>query len=146
MPLAFDYPLDLTQRVIFRLPDHLDVESVRDKVDTTAFSFDREVKSSGNVITATYHLRGLRDGVPAAAVADHLMKLNDVNDSLGLTIDPINDAPPVTRMRRTLLRHIPAAISLSILLALLTAVVLLQARRRLRLRDSGNYLHEGGVA
>jgi len=146
MPLAFDYPLDVTQRVIFRLPDHLDIEGGRDEVVTAAFSFDSEVKNSGNVITATYHLRGLRDGVPATEVADHLMKINDVSDSLGLTIDPEGDAPPITKARRTLLRHIPAAISLSILVALLTAVVLWRAKRRLQVRDSGNYLHEGGVA
>ena len=146
MPLAFDYPLDLTQRVIFRLPDHLDVASGHDEVETSAFRFDHDVKNDGNVITAAYHLRGLHDGVPAVAVADHLMKLNDVSDSLGLTIDPINDAPPITKIRRALLRHIRAAISLSILVALLTAVVLWRARRRLRLRDSGNYLQEGGVA
>jgi len=146
MPLAFDYPLDVTQRVIVRLPDHLDIESFRDEVDSAVFSFDHEVRNSGNVITATYHLRGLRDGVPADAVADHLMKINDVSDSLGLTIDPIDDAPPITKLKRSLLRHIAAAISLSILVALLTAIVLWRARRRLQVRDSGNYLHEGGVA
>jgi len=146
MPLAFDYPLDLTQRVIVRLPDHLDIDERGDKVETSAFRFDSAVKSSGNVITATYHLRALRDGVPAAAVADHLIKINDVSDSLALTIDPERDAPLVTKMRRTLRRHIPAAISLSILVALLTAFFRWRTRRRLQLRDSGNYLQEGGVA
>jgi transglutaminase-like putative cysteine protease len=146
MPLAFDFPLDLTQRVIVRLPDHLDIEAAHDDVETTAFRFDSDLRSSGNAVTATYHLRALRDGVPATAVADHLMKINDVRDSLGITIDPVHDAPLLTKTRRMLARHVPAAISISILLALLPAFFLWRARRRLQLRDSGNYLQEGGVA
>jgi len=146
MPLAFDFPLDLTQRVIVRLPDHLDIEAAHDEVETSAFRFETDLNSSGNAVTATYHLRALRDGVPATAVADHLMKINDVRDSLAMTIDPIHDAPPLTKMRRMLARHVPAAISISILLALLPAFFLWRARRRLQLRDSGNYLREGGVA
>jgi transglutaminase-like putative cysteine protease len=146
MPLAFDYPLDLTQRMIFRLPDPLSIEGGREEVTTSVFAYDSEVKSSGNTVTATYHLRALRDGVPAAGVADHLMKINDVSDSLGFTIDPERDAPLVTKMRRTVVRHIPATVLLSILVALLPAFFLWRTRRRLRVGDSGNYLHEGGVA
>lgn len=146
MPLAFDYPLDLTERVIVKLPDHLAVAADHDEVDTTAFHFDSNVKNDGNTITATYHLRALRDGVPAAAVPDHLMKMNDVSDSLGLSIDPERDAPLLTKARRTLSRHIPAAIVISILVALLPAVYRWRARRRLRLADSGNYLQGQGVA
>jgi len=146
MPLAFDYPLDLTERVIVKLPDHLDVAPDHDEVETTAFRFESNVKNEGSVITATWHLRALRDGVPAAAVPDHLMKINDVSDSLGLTIDPERDAPPVTKARRLVSRHIPAAILISLLVALCLAVFLWRTRRRMQLRDSGNYLQREGVA
>lgn len=146
MPLAFDYPLDLTERVIVRLPDHLDVAADQDEVETSAFRFESAVKNEGSVITATWHLRALRDGVPAAAVPDHLMKINDVSDSLGLTIDPERDAPPVTKARRLVARHIPAAILISLLVALFLAIFLWRAKRRLQVRDSGNYLQREGVA
>ncbi|HEY4640660.1 MAG TPA: DUF3857 and transglutaminase domain-containing protein, partial [Thermoanaerobaculia bacterium] len=128
MPLAFDYPLDLTQRMIFRLPDPLDIDGGHDEITTSAFAYESDVKSSGNTVTATYHLRALRDGVPAVAVPDHLMKINDVSDSLGLKIDPERDAPLGTKMRRTVMRHIPASILISILVALLPAIVLWRAR------------------
>ncbi len=138
MPLAFDYPLDLTERMTLRLPDHLAIDEDHDEVETSAFRFESKVKSEGNAIVATYHIAGLRDGVPAAAVADHLIKLNDVNDSLTLSIDPERDAPLLTKVHRTLLRHVPAALLISLLVLLVPAGIFLRGRPR----NPGNTLEE----
>ncbi len=135
MPLAFDYPLDVTERVTLRLPDHLAIDEDHDEVETSAFRFTSKVKSDGNAIIALYHLVALRDGVPAAAVADHLIKLNDVNDSLALSIDPQRDAPLLTKAQRTLRRHVPAALLISLLVLLVPAGIFLHGRPRV----SGNY-------
>ena len=126
MPLAFDFPLDITQRIVVKLPDRLDVEGRRETVETSAFRFDSELKNGGNTIAAVYHLHALRDGVPAVAVADHLIKINDVRDALGVSIDPQRDAPLLTKARRTILRHIPAVVSI----ALLASLIFVWIRRR----------------
>jgi transglutaminase-like putative cysteine protease len=105
MPLAFDYPLDLTQRVVVNLPDRLNVDGGHDEVESEAFRYESDVVAHGNTVTATYRLHATRDGVDADSVADHLMRINDVTDSASVSLDPERDAPLVTKARRAVLRH-----------------------------------------
>jgi len=130
MPLAFDYPLDLTERVTLRLPDHLAIGEDHDDVETSAFRFESMVKNEANTIVATYHIKGMHDGVPAQAVADHLIKMNDVNGSLTLSIDPERDAPFLTKAHRTFMRHVPATLLISLLVLLVPAGILMRSRPR----------------
>jgi transglutaminase-like putative cysteine protease len=129
MPLAVDFPLDLTQRIVVKLPDRLAIDGSRHEIETSSFRFESDVKTDGSSVGATYHLRALKDGVAAADVADHLSRVNDAKELLPLTIDPEADAPLVTKGRRAVERHRAAAVVIAALAGLFCGVVMWRARR-----------------
>jgi len=87
-PLAFDYPLDITQSATFSLPVRARGYS-EDWIHTTnAFELSRRVKSSGRRVELTYRLRSRSDAVNVGDVPQHLTELNALNETLGYTITP----------------------------------------------------------
>lgn len=87
-PLAFDYPLNITQRATFRLPR--DFGSVHDHVtnDSPAFHFERDVEGKGRQVVLTYRLTSRKDAVAVVDVPKHLVALNEVSDALDWTVAP----------------------------------------------------------
>ncbi len=86
MPLAFDHPLNLTQKTTFHLPGPVRIETGSGVVEDPAFRFEYDVSRRGNVVTVRHRLRGLRDAIPVADVADHVARINAITDDVGLTI------------------------------------------------------------
>jgi len=95
MPLAIDYPLDVTERLIIRgganaRPNENDAEN--DTVlDGPALHYEQHV-SQGRDLVITTTLRATRDSVSVAAVPDHLAALNEMRDGLDVTIEPPHTA------------------------------------------------------
>lgn len=91
MPLAIDYPLDVTERLIIRgganvHPNESDAEN--DSVfDGPALHFEQHIRPGRDLVITTT-LRATRDAVPVTAVPDHLAALNEMRDGLDVTIDP----------------------------------------------------------
>jgi transglutaminase-like putative cysteine protease len=122
MPLAIDYPLNLTQRVTFNVGRPLDPSEVIK--DTPALHYERSV----NERTVTYTLRTKTDAVAARDVADHIAALNAVDDDLAFEFEP----------SRAVLR--PWLLGLAAVAALVAVATLLAMRTR------RNYLPIAAVA
>lgn len=93
MPLAFPYPLDIQQTVIFNMPEEVDVEASKSVMETPAFRYDSVVDANGKTITIRQTLRALRDSVDAKDVPDHLIKLSELWNSIGFRLDPEGAQP-----------------------------------------------------
>jgi transglutaminase-like putative cysteine protease len=87
MPLAFDYPLDLTETATFRLPGKVDVEERKGSVTDPAFRFDYAVANDGTTVTIRHRLSATSDAVPVANVPDHLVRINEISEDLGCTLE-----------------------------------------------------------
>jgi hypothetical protein len=88
MPLAFDYPLNVTERAVFHLPGRVDLASSHDSRSSAAFRVDTDVQVDGRTVTIEHRLRSLSDAVAAGAVADHLTKVNDVMHASAYELEP----------------------------------------------------------
>jgi hypothetical protein len=86
MPLAVDYPLDVTERLIIRGGANARVDENDNVLDGPALHFEQHVRP-GHDLVITTTLQSTRDAVPVAAVPDHLAALNDIRDSLDVTIE-----------------------------------------------------------
>jgi transglutaminase-like putative cysteine protease len=87
-PLAFDYPLDLTQRATFRLARGVARQRQHDERDSPAFHYERDVESDGKELTLTYRLRASRNAVAVNDIARHLTALNDITSHMAWTVEP----------------------------------------------------------
>jgi hypothetical protein len=87
-PLAFDYPLDVTQRVTFHIARGVATEHAHDERDSPAFHYEREVEADGKQIVVTYRLRARKDAVEVAEVPKHLTALNDVTGHIAWSVEP----------------------------------------------------------
>jgi hypothetical protein len=88
MPLAFDYPLNLTQKMTFNLPEHLDLQPVSSVTENGTFRYSYQVDSNGKTVTIVHTLHALKDHVPVAEVADHLTRINEIWDNIGYGLHP----------------------------------------------------------
>jgi hypothetical protein len=86
MPLAFDFPLNLTETMTFHLPSPLHVDEGNNVIEDAAFRYESHIARDGSTLTVRHILRGRSDGVSAAAVPEHLTRLNEVSDQLGTTL------------------------------------------------------------
>jgi transglutaminase-like putative cysteine protease len=100
MPLAFDYPLNVTQKMTFNLPEHLDVDSGTHVIQNGTFRYESNIDTSGKVVTIVHSLRALRDSVPTSEVPDHLTKLNDIWDGIGYSMGPGHDTTAAGDIQR----------------------------------------------
>ena len=86
MPLAVDYPLHITQKVVFRLPEAMQVESGEDDLSTPALAYTHRLEREGKTVTITCTLQSLRDAVMPDAVPDHLTRLHELYETTGDTL------------------------------------------------------------
>jgi transglutaminase-like putative cysteine protease len=132
MPLAVDYPLNVTQKMTFNLPEHLDIETSSHVTSNGSFRYESRVDNNGHALTLTHTMRALRDSVAVSDVPDHLTKLNDIWDDIGYSFGPGKDTSAAADIRRTFSR-VPgwawAAISLAVIVGI--CVMLALPRRRL---------------
>lgn len=102
MPLAFDHPLRVEERVRFVFPEALPVEPSSDVVESPAFRYEMHADRSGNVVTIRYSLRSLTDAVAPADVPSHLTRVAQVRRSIGLDVDrPAVAAAPESLLAST---------------------------------------------
>jgi len=92
MPLAFDYPLNLTQITTFHLPAAINVDLDDAVIDGAAFHYESRVTRNGKTLTLQHVLRATHDSIATAGVAEHLTKLNEVADQLGTKLTRNDDA------------------------------------------------------
>lgn len=89
MPLAFDYPLNVVERVTFRLPAGASIDSDEAYArKTPAFVFSYKPTERDRSVTLEYTLRAFRDSVAPAEVSKHLTAINDIEDEMGCTVRP----------------------------------------------------------
>ena len=96
MPLAIDYPLDVTEKATFRFPASVEPTNERFDKTTAAIVFTSSAISHGRDLVLQYSLRARADSVSAADVPRHLTAINEISDELGYAVK----APPV-RVART---------------------------------------------
>ncbi|MBV9494849.1 MAG: DUF3857 domain-containing protein [Acidobacteria bacterium] len=86
MPLAVDYPLHLTQKATFHLPEKMEVESGADEVRTPALRYTHQVTNDDRTIVITCRLDALRDAVAPAEVPEHLTRMHEAREATGDTL------------------------------------------------------------
>jgi len=95
MPLAIDYPLDVTERLIIRSGmrggAEAHVEDDDNILDGPALHYEQHVRPGRDLVVTTT-LRTTKDAVPVTAVPDHLATLNEIRDSLDITVEPRHKA------------------------------------------------------
>jgi hypothetical protein len=87
MPLAIDYPRDVTERLIVRGGADARVDEEDVVLDGPALHYEQHVKRGRDLVITTT-LRAIRDAVSVAEVPDHLAGLNEMRDSLEVTLEP----------------------------------------------------------
>lgn len=87
MPLSIDFPLDVSERLIIRGGASARIDDNNIVIDGPASHYEQHV-ASGRDLVITTAFRATRDAVPVAAVPDHLAALNEMRDSLDITIEP----------------------------------------------------------
>jgi len=88
MPLAFDYPLDITQSVTFHFPNDIRIAESTSAIETSAFRYDYSVDGSGKTVWIKQSLRARKDSIAVSEVPDHLTKLNMIWDEMGYRLTP----------------------------------------------------------
>ena len=92
MPLAIDYPLNVTETTTFHLPSPASIDAQDSVIDDPAVHFESHVSRNGSTITLRQALRATRDSVTAADVPEHLTKLNSISDQLGAKLSRKNSS------------------------------------------------------
>jgi hypothetical protein len=123
MPLAFDYPLDVTQRLVFHLPSRIELETGHDETVTKAFRIDSNVKQDGTTITIEHRLRSLADAVPAASVPRHLTRIGELVDAMGYDLT-------LAAPKKSLASAMPGVGAAAAFVVLAAAAVARRRRRR----------------
>jgi len=93
MPLGFDYPLDVRQRVTFNFPEDVEVEKSTSVTETPTFRYEYVVDHNGKTVTIRQSLHAQRDFVGAKDVPDHLTKLNAMWSEIGYRLAPEGARP-----------------------------------------------------
>jgi hypothetical protein len=87
MPLAIDFPFDVTERLVIRGGADAKVEDNNIVIDGPASHYEQHVAGGRDLVITTL-FRATHDAVSVAAVPDHLAALNEMRDSLDVTIEP----------------------------------------------------------
>jgi len=93
MPLGFDYPLDVRQKVTFNFPDEVPVEKSTSVTETPTFRYEYVADHNGKTVTIRQSLRARRDFVDVKDVPDHLTKLNAMWSEIGYRLAPEGAQP-----------------------------------------------------
>jgi hypothetical protein len=87
MPLAVDYPRNVSERLIVRGGANAKVEDDDSIVESPALHYEQHV-ARGTDLVVTTTLRAMKDAVSVAEVPDHLAALNEMHDALAVTLEP----------------------------------------------------------
>ena len=87
MPLAIEYPLDVTERLIVRGGASPRIQEHDVVIQSPALHYEQHV-SRGRDLVVTTTLRATKDAVPVDKVPDHLAALNEMRDHLDITLEP----------------------------------------------------------
>ncbi|HEX6160860.1 MAG TPA: hypothetical protein VF111_11885, partial [Thermoanaerobaculia bacterium] len=93
MPLAFEYPLNITQKVTFNFPEEMDIAEQSSTTETPTFRYEYVIDGGGKSVHIRQSLVARKDFVEVADVADHLTKLNSIWDEIGFRLDPAGAGP-----------------------------------------------------
>ena len=87
MPLAIEYPLDVTERLIVRGGASPRLQEPDIVIQSPALHYEQHV-TRGRDLVVTTTLRSTKDALPVARVPDHLAALNEMRDHLDITLEP----------------------------------------------------------
>ena len=87
MPLAVDYPRNVTERLIIRGGANAQVEDDDSIVESPALHYEQHVVRGRDLVVTTT-LRAMKDAVSVAEVPDHLAALNEMHDALAVALEP----------------------------------------------------------
>ncbi len=90
-PLAIEYPLDVTERLIIRGGASPKIREHDIVVGGPALHYEQHVQQGHDLIVTTT-LRSTKDALPVAKVPDHLAALNEMRDRLDITLEPTHAA------------------------------------------------------
>ena len=93
MPLAVDYPVNITLKTTVNLPKTWHVTPSSNIIEDDAFRASAGISGEAKVVVMSYSWRSLSDNVPADRVADHVAKINRYRDSLGYELTYANATP-----------------------------------------------------
>jgi hypothetical protein len=93
MPLAVDYPRNVTERLIIRGGANAQVEDDDSIIDSPAMHYEQHVVHGRDLVVTTT-LRAMKDAVSVAEVPDHLAALNEMHDALAVTLEPAKSVAP----------------------------------------------------
>ena len=88
MPLAFEYPLNVTQIVTLHFPKSLDIEDTKSVTETPTFRYEYTVDGQGSTVVIKQTLHARKDFVATADVSDHMTKLSGIWDEIGYRFEP----------------------------------------------------------
>jgi len=93
MPLAFEHPLDVEQKVTFNFPEEMGVDKSTSATETDAFRYEYVIDGSGKSVWIRQSLKAKRDHVEAKGVSEHLTKLNAIWSEIGYRLVPRGAQP-----------------------------------------------------
>jgi transglutaminase-like putative cysteine protease len=123
MPLSFDFPLTITERATFHLPEAVETDAADEETTSGAFRYAAKVVHDGNSVTIEQSLRATRDSIAAADVPEHLVHVKDILDGAAVTL---------TRTKGPKLANAAAATGSTAALAIVVILIAVAGRRRLR--------------
>jgi len=118
-PLAIDYPLDVTERLVIREGAIPRLRQSHVLLDGPVLHYEQRVERGRDLIITT-SLRATKDAVSVAQVSDHLAALNEMRDSLAVVLEP----------RRADVTAWISGAGIAVLLLITVAVLLFRRRDR----------------
>jgi transglutaminase-like putative cysteine protease len=96
MPLQVPYPVHLRQIIEARLPDEWEISPETVEISSPHMRYASEVTYTNGLLTLEYRFETLADAVPAEAAAEHIEKLQRIQDDLSFTLThtPTNGETP----------------------------------------------------
>lgn len=86
MPLAIDYPANLSQSIEVHLPERLAIQKESETIADDWVRFEFKADTIGNTVKLDYHYQALGDHVPAPQVTKHLGTLDKIQESIGYRV------------------------------------------------------------
>lgn len=112
-PLAIEYPLDVTERLIIRGGASPKIQEHDIVVSSPALHYEQHV-TRGHDLIVTTTLRSTKDALTVAKVPDHLAALNEMRDRLDITLEPTHAAVTPWAATITVITLVGLATSLSV--------------------------------
>jgi hypothetical protein len=137
MPLAFEYPLNVEQRVTFHFPEEMNIEKTTSVTETPALRYEYVVDGSGKTVWIRQTLRARRDHVQAKDVAEHLTKINAIWSEIGYRLAPDGAKPvPVAATGASKFSKWAGGFVLVAMFVTVCVLVATRGRRRTELADA----------